>query len=66
MQNLNESLNRNQRFSADLFGIGQNAFTHVRSRAGSNFDINDCFSKDNNIEESFFAGITIKSTFSSS
>ena len=31
----------------------------VRSRAGSNFDIGDCYSKESNIEDNVYLGTTI-------
>lgn len=37
---------RNSGASTDLFGMHQGRMNQLRSRAGSNFDINDCFSKD--------------------
>lgn len=57
-------INRNVRFSSDMFGgMGTAAFAQVRSRAGSNFDFNDCFT-NNNSEEHFFGGIQIKNSLS--
>ena len=67
MLHLQEGLNRNGRFSSDMFGgLAANTFTQVRSRAGSNFDIHDCFSKDNNAEDHFFGSIAVKNTYSTS
>lgn len=66
---MNEGMNRNGRFSSEMFGLGSmgaNTFGQVRSRAGSNFDIHDCFSKDNAIEEHFYGSIAVKSAYSSS
>ena len=50
---------RNSTVSNDFFAIHHGNVNQLRSRAGSNFDINDCFSKDSNIEESVCLGNTV-------
>ena len=54
---------RNSTVSNDFFAIHLGNVNQLRSRAGSNFDINDCFSKDNNIEENVCLGtVSIKTS----
>jgi len=53
--------NRNSRISQDMLAMQgnnqpMNGFIHTRSRAGSSFDLNDCFSKDHPIEDIMAGG----------
>ncbi len=58
--------NRNSRISQDMFAISGGVQSHnyginqVRSRAGSSFDINDCFSNENHIDDLMALGSLTK------
>ena len=58
---------RNSQHIMDLYSGGPTCTNQVRSRAGSSFEIGDCYSKESNIEDNFYLGtVTTKPLYSNS
>jgi hypothetical protein len=65
--NMESYFRRNSHQIMDLYMNGPTCTNQVRSRAGSSFEIGDCYSKESNNEDNFYLGtVTAKPLYSNS